>query len=511
MSHPIRPASVIEMNNFYTATVYNKGAEVIRMYHTLLGEAKFQQGMQLYIERHDGQAVTCDDFVAAMQDASGVDLTLFKRWYSESGTPDVAVSDHFDAQTNTYSLTFKQSNKATADQKVKQILHIPVDIELLDTTGQAIDLGNGQTTQVLSLIEAEQTFTFNNVSEKPVPCLFRSFSAPVKYTFNYTDEQLQHLISFASDDFSRWDAGQILFNKYLIANVKNIQEGKALTLPILFISGFKKVLTNAKADPALTAGMFEFISESGAHELFEQVDIEALHEARQFMLNELAMALKSEFEDAYRNNQVKGEYAPNIKDIACRQLANLSLSFIARADKVLANELVIAQINNANNMTNHISAVAVANMAQLDCRDSVMQDFDDKWFENGLVMDKWFALQATLNSESVLENIKELFDHRSFDFSNPNRVRALLGSFAVNNSYYFHAKDGSGYAFLTDQLIKLNDQNPQVAARLITSLIQFKRLDIERQNLVKTQLNRLLALDGLSLDLFEKVTKALAQ
>jgi len=511
MSHPIRPASVMEMNNFYTLTVYEKGAEVIRMLHTLLGEINFQKGMKLYVQRFDGQAVTCDDFVAAMQDASGVDLTLFKRWYSQSGTPTVTISDHFDRKNNRYQLTFKQKNSATADQKVKQELHIPIDIELIDQAGHAIELGDGHTHKVLSLTHGEQTFVFDGVAEQPVPSLFRGFSAPVKYQYAYTDQQLVHLISYASDDFSRWDAGQSLFNKYLVENVSRYQANQSMIMPELMINAFRDTLVNPLLDPALVADMFEFISETGAMELFTTVDIEALHHARQFMIRQLAIALKNEFIDAYKTHQVNGEYQPQTADIANRKLTNLSLLFISKADPVLANTLVEKQIANGNNMTDYLGALVAANSAQLACRESAMQAFDDRWFDNGLVMDKWFALQASAPDSEVLNRVKGLFNHRSFNFSNPNRLRALLGSFAANNPYHFHAEDGSGYLFLTEQLIKLNEQNPQVASRLITPLIQFKRLDKARIKLIKVQLNRLLSLDNLAVDLFEKVTKALAQ
>tara|TARA_R110001583_G_scaffold11285_1_gene51292 strand:- start:2070 stop:4712 length:2643 start_codon:yes stop_codon:yes gene_type:complete len=511
MSHPIRPASVMEMNNFYTVTVYNKGSEVIRMLHTLLGEENFQKGMALYVERHDGQAVTCDDFVAAMSDASGIDLTLFKRWYSQSGTPQVNITDHFDSNTNSYQITFKQKNLPTADQSKKQSFHIPIDIELLDLDGHAIDLGHGKTSKVISLTHKEQTFVFSNLKQKPVPCVFRGFSAPVKYQYAYTDEQLLLLMSFASDEFSRWDAGQMLFNKYLVKNVQLHQLDKAFSLPSVFVEAFKTVLISDQLDPALIADMFEFISENGAMELFEKVDIEAIHEARQFILSELASQLQSEFNDIYIKHHLNVEYSPNTADIAQRKLANCALLYLAKSDKTLANQLVIDQIATANNMTDHLAALVAANDGQLDCREKVMTDFDDKWFNNGLVMDKWFTLQATLSSDSILSNINTLLNHRSFDYSNPNRLRALVGAFVNGNSYYFHAIDGSGYTFLTDQLIKLNSQNPQVAAKLITPLIQFKRLDAKRVTLIKAQLNRLLEIDNLAIDLFEKVTKALAQ
>lgn len=352
---------------------------------------------------------------------------------------------------------------------------------------------------------------FENITAKPVPCLFRGFSAPVKYQYAYSDLQRLHLMNFASDEFSRWDAGQTLFNKYLLKNVQQLQAEQPMALPQLFIAAFKSVLVNPELDPALIADMFEFVSETGAMELFDRVDIEALHLAREFMLTELARELKNEFIFAYQNNQVKGDYQPKSEDIAHRKLANLALLFISRADAVIANELVLAQTLHSHNMTDHLGALHAANSVLLDCRETVMRDFEQRWFENGLVMDKWFSLQATSPDSYVLENIKQLFNHRSFDFTNPNRVRALLGAFVHNNPYHFHASDGSGYLFLTEQLIKLNDQNPQVAARLITPLIQFKRLDEKRKAMIKVQLNRLLALDNLALDLFEKVTKALLQ
>ena len=511
MSHPIRPESVMEMNNFYTLTVYEKGSEVIRMLHTLLGEEKFQQGMQLYVERHDGQAVTCDDFVAAMHDASGIDLTLFKRWYSQAGTPQVFVTDHYDEATETYQLTFKQKTLPTAGQLKKQPLHIPVDIELLDNKGNAIELSEGKTNRVLSLTQQEQTFVFKAIKSEPVPCLFRGFSAPVKYQYAYTNEQLLDIMSFASDEFSRWDAGQTLFNKYLINNVKAVQNGEALSLPSIFINGFKSVLVSEELDPALIASMFTFTTENGARELFELVDIDAIHTAREFMLDEIATQLNELFVDTYLRHQQLKAYEPKIDDIAKRMLKNLALAFIARVNKTLANEYVLSQIASCNNMTDHLGALSAANSGLLPCRSQVMQDFDEKWFDNGLVMDKWFALQASVPSDTVLDDIKDLFNHRSFDFKNPNRLRSLVAAYAQANSYRFHNIDGRGYTFLMDQIIKLNSQNPQVAAGLITPLIQFKRLDEKRVKLIKAELNRLLAMPDLVVDLYEKVTKALAQ
>jgi len=511
MSHPIRPVSMIEIKNFYTYTVYKKGAEVIRMIHTLLGEEKFQKGMLLYVELFDGKSVTCDDFVTAMQNASGVDLMLFKRWYSQSGTPLVNVIDHFEKRSGCYQITFKQKNYPTADQNEKCSLHIPIDIELLNAQGKALVLGDGKTSQILSFTQKEQTFTFNNVCARPVPSLFRGFSAPVKYHYAYSDQELQLVMSCASDQFAAWDAGQSLFNKYLIKNVNALRSSESLYLPESFTFSFKNVFSKHRCDPALVADMFDFISESGAMELFDCVDIDALHAVRNFMVKEIATDLKEEFMEAFERHQISGEYQPDALDIAKRKLANTALFYISKADSELGNKLVLKQVSDCNNMTDHLGALIAANSCQLECREQIMADFNDKWFEDSLVMDKWLVLQSTLPSIHVLDNIKALFNHSRFDFSNPNRLRALLGGFIQDNVCQFHAQDGSGYLFLTEQLIKLNEINPQVASGLITPLIQFKRLDKKRITLIKAQLNRLLALDNLSLELFEKVSKALEQ
>ncbi len=510
MSHPIRPESVIEMNNFYTVTVYNKGSEVIRMIHTLLGEQGFQAGMTCYVERHDGQAVTCDDFVQAMEDGSGVDLRLFRRWYQQSGTPVVSVTDSFNPDTNEYTLTLSQQTPVTAEQKEKQPLHIPVDLELLDDKGNPLAM-DGQLSQVLNFTQAEQTFTFTKIPHKPTPSLFREFSAPVKYHFDYQDEQLALLLRSSSNEFARWDASQNLFNKYLLSNVDNIEAGKEPVMPELVVDAFRGLLLDKSLDPALIAETLEFPSESALWELFDEVNVEAVHQARESMVLSLAGALQDELLCLYHVHHGLNETSMTADAMASRKLKNTCLKLLALADKEQTIHLTQSQYSKSQCMTDTLGALIAANHGQLESRETMMADFSEVWHHDGLVMDKWFTLQASNPAPDCLEQVVALQQHKSFDIKNPNRTRALIGAFAVASPYHFHAADGSGYQFLTDKLIELNKINPQVAARLITPLIQFKRLDSGRQVLIKGELKRLLSLDNLAKDLFEKVTKALEQ
>ena len=512
MSHPIRPDQVIEMNNFYTVTVYEKGAEVIRMMHTLLGEDKFQAGMKLYFERHDGSAATCDDFVAAMQDASGIDLTQFKLWYSQSGTPELTVTDSYDSKNQQYTLTVEQHTPATQDQAKKQALHIPLDIELYQHNGQVITLQyQGKPIHhVLNLTQSKQQFIFDHVNEKPIISLLRDFSAPVKLTYDYQDDDLIFLMQHATNAFSRYDAAQMLLAKYVRLNVANFQENRELTLPESVLDAFRAVLLSETADPALIAQILTLPSENELANLFKVIDPTAIYQVRQFLLSRFANELNDELNAVYFNNKVV-DYHIEHKDIAKRSLKNCCLTLLAYADnKSHANTLVSQQYYHANNMTDCLAALTTAVKAQLDCYNELLTDFDNKWHQDGLVMDKWLSLNATSPDTHVLSTVKKLLTHRSFSMNNPNRIRALIGAFVNNNPVAFHAEDGSGYHFLVEILTELNQKNPQVAARLIDPLIRLKRYGEKRQQLMRTALERLLKLDNLSKDLYEKISKALA-
>ncbi|WP_392558341.1 aminopeptidase N [Orbus mooreae] len=511
MAHPIRPEQVIEMNNFYTVTVYEKGAEVIRMMHTLLGEDKFQAGMRLYFKRHDGSAATCDDFVAAMQDASGIDLSHFKLWYSQSGTPELEVTDHYDAQRQQYTLTVKQHTPVTQDQQEKNPLHIPLDIELYRANGEIIPLQyQGQVIDhVLNLHQSEEVFTFDQVSEKPVIALLRDFSAPVKLQYDYQDSELIFLMQYASNAFNRYDAAQMLLAKYIAINVSHYQQGQPLTLPESIVDAFRAVLLSEALDCALISQILTLPSENEIANQFKIVDPDAIHQVRQFLLVTFANEMFDELNAVYRHN-LTATYQIDHVDMAKRALKNSCLYLLAFAkDQPEIDTLVVKQYEQADNMTDSLAALNAAVRAQLPCKDKLLHDFDDQWHQDGLVMDKWFMLQATSPQLDALMNVKKLLTHRSFTLNNPNRIRSLIGAFVNNNPVAFHAVDGSGYQFLGEILTELNQKNPQVASRLIDPLIRLKRYDQKRADLMRLTLEKLLKLDNLSRDLYEKISKAL--
>ncbi|MBE5250756.1 aminopeptidase N [Mixta mediterraneensis] len=510
MAHPIRPEQVIEMNNFYTLTVYEKGSEVIRMMHTLLGEENFQKGMQLYFDRHDGSAATCDDFVQTMEDASNVDLSQFRRWYSQSGTPVLTIRDDYNPELEQYTLHVTQHTPATADQKEKLPLHIPLDIELYDGEGNVIPLQhNGHPVHpVLNITEEFQTFIFDKVYFQPVPSLLREFSAPVKLDYKWSDAQLTFLMRHARNDFSRWDAAQSLLATYLRLNVARHQQGQPLSLPLHVADAFRAVLLDKNSDPALTALILTLPGENEIAELFEVIDSQAIAVVREALQRLLAKELANEFFAVYNASQ-QTEYRIEHAAIGQRALKNVCLSYLAFGDAELANKLVQAQYQQATNMTDALAALSASVAAQLACREALLAAYDERWHQDGLVMDKWFMLQATSPAADALTKVRELLHHRAFTMGNPNRIRALIGAFASGNPSAFHAKDGSGYQFLVEMLTDLNTRNPQVAARMIEPLIRLKRYDAGRQALMRKALEQLKGLDKLSGDLYEKITKAL--
>ncbi|VEI78145.1 Aminopeptidase N [Mannheimia haemolytica] len=509
MAHPIRPEKVIEMNNFYTVTVYEKGAEIIRMIHTLLGEEKFQQGMQLYVARHDGSAATCEDFVKAMEDASGVNLEQFRRWYSQSGTPELTISDEYDETRKAYRLHISQMTPATHDQMDKLNLHIPLKVALYgEQDGKRIPLQYELLTvsDVLDVTAEHQTFEFHNVTQRPVPALLCDFSAPVRLDYNYTTEQLLTLLKHAENDFVRWDAAQMLYTNELRENLSRYQQQQPLNFSEGLVNALTFVLDNSASSPELTALTLTLPKETEFAESFKTIDPQGIAVVREFMQHSIAHALQDKLLAVYHQNQC-GEYQVVAEDIAKRALRNACLSYLAFTD--LGNALVHKHYNNADNMTDTLAALQAATKAQLSCRDALLADFEQKWKHDGLVMDKWFMLQATRPDDDVLSIVQNLMEHPSFNFNNPNRLRSLVGAFCGQNPKAFHAIDGSGYRFLVDTLIKLNESNPQVAARLIEPLIKLSRYDNQRQTLMRRGLERLRELDNLARDLFEKIEKAL--
>ncbi len=487
MSHPIRPDKVIEMNNFYTLTVYEKGSEVIRMIHTLLGEANFQKGMSLYFERHDGTAATCEDFVSAMEDASGIYLKHFRLWYSQSGTPVVKVKSHFDAESSTFSLEVEQYTPATQEQSEKQPLHIPLAIELYDSEGSLVPLvlGGEKVSNVLNVTDSHQVFTFENIAEEPTPSLLLDFSAPVRLEYEYTDEELGFLMVHARNEFARWDAGQMLLAKYIKSNVERVQANQEVELPPAVVEAYRGVLLNEDLDPAFVAEAMTLPSFNEVSGWYDLVDVDAIDFVLTTFKKQLAIQLHDDLERVY-SSSAQSDYSLEHSAIGKRALRNRCLSYLAHTDKGF--ELVEQQYKNATNMTDTMAAMQAANSAQLSCREHLMSDYSQKWKHDGLVMDKWFQLQGTNPDKEALSVIKETMAHEAFSMKNPNRVRSLVGSFMNMNPVAFHSKTGDGYKFAGGILRELNDSNPQVASRLLDPFLKLKKYDQHRQKLIKDEL-----------------------
>ena len=512
MAHPIRPQSVIEMNNFYTVTVYNKGAEVISMLHKLLGKQGFRRGMDLYFQRHDGQAVTCDDFVDAMASANQRDLTTFKRWYSQSGTPEITLKSDYDQDKGQLNIVLSQVNEPTADQENKQPLHIPVDIELLDKNGQGINVFNGHSHQVINLTDSILQLQIDCPVKPEAISLLREFSAPVRVNFEQTDQQLSQLILHASDEFSRWDASQQLFNRHILNAIDMASDGAACQLSDESLQQITRVMQGILADQsmdrALQAEMLDIPSFETLAQLTRQINVEGLLQARQSVEQHLANTLQAQWHQHYLAN-TSGDYQYNQSDVAKRRMKNICLRYLMLADKQQYAALARQQYHQSDNMTDTLGVLKACQNGAIDIFDELMNDFEQQWQHDPLVMDKWFGLQANAQRSDILSRLELLKEHAGFSIKNPNRVRALIGTFCFYNTEGMHHISGSGYRWLADQLMMLDGINPQVAARLITPLLQFRRYDQKRQELIRHQLLRLADMPDLSPDLYEKVTKSL--
>lgn len=504
MAHPIRPASYMEINNFYTVTVYEKGAEVVRMYQTLLGREGFRQGMDVYFQRHDGQAVTTENFLAAMADANGTDLGQFQRWYDQAGTPQVDVRMDYDAASQVCTLHCSQSCPATPEASDKQPFLIPLAMGLLDSQGNDL-MG----TQVLRLTEASQSFRFDNIPEQPVPSLLRGFSAPVKLDYPYSEAELAFLMKHDSDAFNRWDAGQRLAMGTILKLLQAQQQQAAFGLDHDFITAFQTVLNDEALDHALRAETLQLPSEADIAEVARPSDPEAIHSVREFIHATLAKALRLDLERLYAELHEQGEYSPDAASIGRRSLKNVCLAYLGRIQDDGIHEQCLQQYQQAGNMTDAMAALAV--LSRIDCpqRVTALAHFHDRWQHDPLVMDKWFALQAASSLPGTLQQVQNLMQHKLFDLRNPNKVRALIGSFAMRNPLHFHAQDGSGYGFLTDQVLELDAMNPQIASRMVRPLMNWRHYEPTRSTRMKAQLERIQAHSGLSADVYEIVSKSL--
>jgi len=518
MAHPVRPESYVEINNFYTVTVYNKGAEVVRMLAHLVGEKGFRRGTDLYFERHDGQAVTTDDFVAAIEDANETEFSLFKNWYRQAGTPVLDVKQEYDADKQCYRLTVRQSCPPTPGQLEKQPFHIPLAVGLLDEAGNDFPLrlrgesvpmdNNG--TRVLDVREVEQVFEFEDIPHAPTPSLLRGFSAPVKLQSDVSDEQFYFLMGHDSDPFNRWEAGQQMAVKIIMELMEKYQQDKPLSLSDDFVAAMEKTLLDTELDKALVAAALSLPSEVYLGEFMPVIDPVALHEVRCFVRRSLAQRLQTALLTRYKENQHDGEYKIDAEAVGRRALKNICLSYLMELNDRDVRVQCVAQFEAAHNMTDVMIALSCLVNSEGDEREKALSAFYTKWQSDPLVVDKWLTLQATSRLPGALKNVQALTQHKAFSIKNPNKVRALIGAFCTGNPAQFHAADGAGYVFLADYVIKLDKLNPQVAARISNVLSQWRRYDKKRQKLMEAQMLRVLAEPGLSRDVYEVMSKSLA-
>ena len=510
-AHPVRPASYEEMNNFYTMTVYEKGAEVVRMYHTLLGEEGFQKGMKLYFQRYDGQAVTCDDFRAAMADANGINLDQFALWYSQAGTPVLEAEGRL--KNNIFELTIKQTVPPTPDMADKQPMMIPVKIGLLNRNGEAVAFdyqGKRATEAVLLLTEAEQTFQFEGVTETVVPSLLRGFSAPVHLNYPYSDDDLLLLLAHDSDAFTRWEAAQTLYRRAVAANLAALSDGVELPKHEKLLAAVEKVISDDLLDNAFKALLLGVPSEAELWDGTENIDPLRYHQAREALLDTLAVHFLPKWHElnrqAAKQENQSYEYSP--ETAGWRTLRNVCRAFVLRADPAHIETVAEKYGEMAQNMTHEWGILSAVNGNEGDTRNRLLAQFADKFSDDALVMDKYFALVGLSRRSDTLQQVQTALQHPKFSLENPNKARSLIGSFS-RNVPHFHAEDGSGYRFIADKVIEIDRFNPQVAARLVQAFNLCNKLEPHRKNLVKQELQRIRAQEGLSKDVGEIVGKIL--
>ena len=509
LAHPVRPDSYMEINNFYTATVYEKGAELIRMMHTLLGADGYRKGIDLYFDRHDGQAVTCDDFAKAMEDANDVDLTQLKRWYSQAGTPSLSWTGDYDADAKQFRLTVSQKTAPTPGQPDKFALHMPIAIGLLGKDGKEL------VSRTVQLTENEQEFVFDNINEPPVVSFNRGFSAPVNIATQQPHDELVFLMGNDSDAFNRWESAQKYATALMLAAIEEFEKNDgdadgALGDVTDFITAMRATLQNDDLDKAFRADALVLPGEEFLSEQRKPANPEAIHQVRNALRKQIGTMLKAEFADTYHQNASNAAFTPDAQSAGQRALRATALGYLVASGDAQFADLAVAQYRNADNMTDRMVALAVLNHLDHPGRAEALADFEERFGKDTVVMDNWFGLQAMSSRDDTLARVKDLMSHPSFTMRNPNKVRSLIGAFAMANPRHFHAADGSGYEFYTDRLIELDDINPQVAARLCAPLGKWAKYDDERAAKMKAALDRVLAKPEISRDLYEIASKSRA-
>jgi len=506
MAHPVRPASYQEINNFYTATVYNKGAEVVRMMHTLLGKENFRKGMDLYFQRHDGQAVTTDDFRSAMQDASGIDLSQFQRWYEQSGTPAIDIERYYNATSKKLKLVVRQDAGSTKD-KANQPFHLPMRLSLFSQQGEAIALDASDNLELtIDIKESEQTLEFENVVDNPLVSAFRGFSAPIKLTTDLDVSELALLMTCDTDPFNQWEASQQYATRVMLAMIESEADSWPSQMNAL-VEAYGKILRSHDIDLALMAEMMVLPGEKYLSEMLDSVDPHKVREVRETVKLAIASAQEEDLRQLYEHFNHLGEYGVSIDEIAERRLKNSCLSYLLLLDKPAYFGLCLAQYKAANNMTDQMACLLPIVHFRNNIRDQIVEDFYTQWQDTALVVDKWFSAQGSSYAKNSLQSIASLFEHEAYTLTNPNRARSLLGAL-IGNSSAFHQADGEGYRFVADRIIELDAINPMVGARMANSFVHWKRLIPAQSDLMKAQIERMLAGD-LSNDLSELLTTSL--
>lgn len=516
MAHAVRPQSYEKISNFYTTTIYNKGAEVVGMICTLLGPERYRKGMDLYFQRFDGCAVTTDDFVQAMQDASGIELTQFKRWYDQAGTPHLDVESKYDADSKTFELSITQSCKPTPGQPDKLPFHIPLSVGLITPEGlelplqlQGEDVAR-ETSRVLSLRKPTEIIRFLNVPELPVPSLGRHFSAPVIIDYDYQVSDLLLLLKFDSDDFNRWDAGQRLVMKLLLQAIDDHSRGaSAPVFPDELFDAYVHILARASSDPAFAAEALTLPSEVDIGQRLVMIDPDRIHFVRQALRHAIANRLEQELRATYDQFVITDSYRPDAAQAGRRSIRNLSLSYLMVLDTQNIRTMCFHQFQQADNMTDVLSALT--DLANVDCteREQALKTYYEKWKDEPLVVDKWLGVQAASYLPMTVDVVRSLTSHPGYDLRNPSKVYALIGSFA-GNQCNFHAANGAGYALVEEQIVALDPINPQVAANITRRFQDWKRFDPARQQKMKSVLQNLLRISTLSNETREVASKSLA-
>ena len=516
LAHPVRPDTYREINNFYTTTIYEKGAEVVRMLKTLLGAEKFRAGMDLYFERHDGEATTIEVFVKCFADAAGEDLAAFMRWYRQAGTPEVRVATDYDADAKTFAIEAAQIVPPTPGQPHKYPMVIPLVTGLLGPDGKDMPLiladGSKPERGVLRLTGHQKRFVFTNVPGRPVLSINRGFSAPIKLVADISGEDLQFLAANDSDPFNRWQAIQTLATQLLIENTANARHGKALREDAGLLDAVCAMLTDSKLEPAFVALAIAMPTEADiAREIGQDVDPDAIFTARLTLRKAIGNRLQNELQSAYKRLANTGPYSPDAASAGRRALRNACLDLMAVTGDKAAVALAMNGYNNADNMTDRLAALVALSLHDGAERRAALEDFYKRFENDALVIDKWFTLQATVPESGTLARVKELTNHRAFSLGNPNRIRSLIGAFAQGNQTQFNRADGAGYSFVADMVLALDGKNPQVAARLMTAFRTWRTLEITRRTQAERALTRIAETPNLSRDVADIVTRARAE